>query len=62
MLRCGVGRSAAVMSSRGGLGVRPVPARPVTRSQTPKLATRAHAAAHPALDQVRCCCLKETFC
>ena len=40
--------SAAVMSSRGDLGVRPVPARPMTRSQTPKLATKARAAAHPA--------------
>ncbi|CAK0783543.1 hypothetical protein CVIRNUC_006742 [Coccomyxa viridis] len=38
----------AVMSSQGHLGVRPVPARPVTRSQTPKLATKTRAAAHPA--------------
>ena len=41
-------RSQAVMSSQGYLGVRPVPARPVTRSQTPKLATKTRAAAHPA--------------
>ena len=55
-MNCGeLWRSAAVMGSRGGLGVRTVPARPVTRSHTPKLATRARAAAYPALEQVRCC-------
>ncbi|CAL5220532.1 g2566 [Coccomyxa viridis] len=43
--------NAAVMSSRGDLGVHPVPARPVTMSQTPKLATKARAVAHPAFQQ-----------
>ena len=45
---CPLKRSQAVMGSQGQLGVRLVPARPVTRSQTPKLATKTRAAAHPA--------------
>jgi hypothetical protein len=47
------------MASSGGLGMPRVPPRPVTRSQTPKLATRARAAAHLA-PQARALALKNT--